>query len=51
MGQKRNAYKILMGRPDKRGLLGRFVVNTKMDYREVGWGGMYWIDAAQDRDG
>jgi hypothetical protein len=21
----------------------------KMDIREIGWGGMYWIDLAQDR--
>jgi hypothetical protein len=24
--------------------------NIKMDLREIGWGGMYWIDLAQDRD-
>jgi hypothetical protein len=23
--------------------------NIKMDLREIGWGGMYWIDLAQDR--
>jgi hypothetical protein len=22
----------------------------KMDIREIGWGGIYWIDFAQDRD-
>jgi hypothetical protein len=26
------------------------VPNTEMDLRETGWGGMGWIDLAQDRD-
>jgi hypothetical protein len=26
------------------------VDNIKMDLREIGWGGMDWIDLAQDRD-
>jgi hypothetical protein len=26
------------------------VDNIEMDLREVGWGGMDWIDPAQDRD-
>jgi hypothetical protein len=24
------------------------VINIKMDLREIGWGGMDWIDLAQD---
>jgi hypothetical protein len=24
--------------------------NLEMDLRETGWGGVYWIAAAQDRD-
>jgi hypothetical protein len=24
--------------------------NVRMDLREIGWGGMDWIDLAQDRD-
>jgi hypothetical protein len=28
----------------------RWVDNIKMDLRETEWGGMYWIDLAQDRD-
>jgi hypothetical protein len=24
--------------------------NIKMDLQEIGWGGMDWIDLAQDRD-
>jgi hypothetical protein len=38
----------------KRRQLGRprcrWVDNIKMDLREIGWGGMDWIDLAQDRD-
>jgi hypothetical protein len=26
----------------------RWVDNIKMDLREIGWGGMDWIDVAQD---
>jgi hypothetical protein len=28
----------------------RWVDNIKMDLREIGWGGMDWIDLAHDRD-
>jgi hypothetical protein len=28
----------------------RWVDNIKMDLREIGWDGMYWIDLAQNRD-
>jgi hypothetical protein len=28
----------------------RWEYNIKMDHRELGWGGMDWIDLAQDRD-
>jgi hypothetical protein len=45
MGKKRNVYGILVGRP-RRG----WVDNIKMDLREIGWGGMDWIDLAQNRD-
>jgi hypothetical protein len=54
MGEGRGAYKILMGRPKGRRPLGRprrrWEDNIKMDLQEVGWGGMYWINMAQDRD-
>jgi hypothetical protein len=52
-GEKRNAYRMLLGRPDVKRLLGRptctSVYNIKMDLREIGWGGMNWNDLAQDR--
>jgi hypothetical protein len=54
MGEKRNAYRILVGKPEgKRTLRNRrrrWVDNIKMDIREMGWGGMDWIDLTQDRD-
>jgi hypothetical protein len=34
-----------LGRPRHRR-----VDNIKMDIRKIGWGGMDWIDLAQDRD-
>jgi hypothetical protein len=50
MGVKRNAYRILLGKPEGKRLLGRprhrWVGNIKMVLREVGWGGMDGIDVA-----
>jgi hypothetical protein len=52
--EKRNAYRILMGKPEgKRPLKSprrRWVDNIKMDLREIGWDGVDCIDLAQDRD-
>jgi hypothetical protein len=54
MGEKRNAYRILVGKPEAKRPLGRprsrGVDNIKMDLREIGWDGMDWIDLAQYRD-
>jgi hypothetical protein len=54
MGKKRNAYRILVGKPEGTRPLGRprcrWVDNIKMNLREIGWGGVDWIDMAQDRD-
>jgi hypothetical protein len=54
MGEKRNAYTILMGKPEGTRPLGRprhrWVHNIKMDLRKIGRDGMDWIDVAQDRD-
>jgi hypothetical protein len=44
MGEKRNAYRILVGKPERKRPLGRrrrgWVDNIKMDLREIGWDGM-----------
>jgi hypothetical protein len=53
MGEKKNAYGILMGLPEGKRPLGRprrrWVDNIKMGLTEVGWDGMDWFDVAQDR--
>jgi hypothetical protein len=54
MVAKRNAYRILVGKPEDKSPLGkprrRWVDNIKMDLGEIGWDGMDWIDLAQDRN-
>jgi hypothetical protein len=54
MGERRNACGILVGKPEGRRPLGRamhrWVDNIKMDLREIGENGMYWIYLAQDSD-
>jgi hypothetical protein len=54
MGEKRNAYRLLVGKPKGERPLGRprrrWVDNIKMDLLEIGWGGVNWIALAQDRD-
>jgi hypothetical protein len=54
MGDKQNAHMISAGNPEGKGPLGRLRLkwegNIKMYLRETGWGGMDWVDLAQDRD-
>jgi hypothetical protein len=53
MGQKRNAYRILVGKPEGKRPLGRQrrrrLDNTEMNVIEIGWDDVDWIDMAQDR--
>jgi hypothetical protein len=50
MGEKRTIYRILVENPEGKKPLGRprrrWVDNTKMDLREIGWDGVVWIDLA-----
>jgi hypothetical protein len=51
--EKRNTYRILVGKPEGEGPLGRprhrWVDNIKMVLREIGWDCMEWVDLAQDK--
>jgi hypothetical protein len=47
MGEKRNAYRLLVGKPE--GKRRRWVDNIRIDLGEVGWGDVDWIGQARDR--
>jgi hypothetical protein len=52
--EKRNAYKVLVGKPEGKTPLGRprrkWVDNIRTDLGEAGWGDVDWIGLAQDRN-
>jgi hypothetical protein len=54
MGEKRNAYRLLVGKPEGKRPLGRprrkWVDNIRMGHGEVGWGAVNLIGLAQDRN-
>jgi hypothetical protein len=54
MAEKRNAYRLLVGKPEGKRPLGsprRMWLDTiRMNLVEVGWGDVNWIDLAQDRN-
>jgi hypothetical protein len=54
MEEKSNAYRLLVGKPERKGPLGRprrrWVDNIRMDLGEVGWGDVDWIGLAKDRN-
>jgi hypothetical protein len=54
MEERRNAYRLLVGKPEQMRPLGiprpSWVDNIKMDLLEIGWDGLDWIGLAQDRN-
>jgi hypothetical protein len=53
MGEKRNVYRLLVGKPEGKRPLGRprcrWIDNFKMDLLEIGLSVVDWIGLAQDR--
>jgi hypothetical protein len=53
MREKRNVYRLLVGKPEGKRPLGRpghrWIDNIKMDLSEIGLSGVDWIGLAQDR--
>jgi hypothetical protein len=51
MGDRRGAYRVLVGIPEGKRPLGRFrhrwQYNIKMDVQDVGWRGMNLVDLAE----
>jgi hypothetical protein len=54
MGEKRNAYRLLVGKPEGRRPQGRprrrWMDNIRMDLGEVEWGDVDWIGLGKDRN-
>jgi hypothetical protein len=54
MGEERNMYRALMGKPEGKRPPGRprrrWEDGIRMDLSEIGWGSVDWIQLAQDRD-
>jgi hypothetical protein len=54
MGEGRNLYRVLVGKPEGKRPLGRtrrrWENGIKMDLEEIVWGCVEWIHLAQDRD-
>jgi hypothetical protein len=52
MEEKRYACRVVVGKPEGKKPLTRsrrrWVINVKIDLRGMGWGGMDWINLAQD---
>jgi hypothetical protein len=50
IGEKRNAYRLLVGKRPLGRPSRRWVDNIRMALGEVGWGDVDWIGLAQDRN-
>jgi len=53
-GERRGIYRVLVGKPEGKGSLGRprrrWKDNIKMDLQEVGCGGVEWIELPPNKD-
>jgi hypothetical protein len=53
MGDERKVYKVLVGKPEGKGPLRRprrrWEDGIRMDFWEIGWGSVKWIQLAQDK--
>jgi hypothetical protein len=54
MGVERNVYRVLMGKPEVKRPLGRprhrWEDGIRMNFKEIGWGSVDWIQLVRDRD-
>jgi hypothetical protein len=53
MGEKRNAYRLFVGKPEGKRTLARprrRRLDITMDLGEVGWGDVDWVGLAQERE-
>jgi hypothetical protein len=54
MGEKKNAYRLLVAKPEAKRPLRRprrkWVDNIRLDFGQLGWGDVEWISLAQDRN-
>jgi len=54
MGERKDVYRVLVGKPEGKRPFGRLrrrcKDNIKINLQKVGCGGMNWIDLAQDKD-
>jgi hypothetical protein len=54
MGERRGIFRVMVGKPERKGPVGRprrrWKNNIKIDLKEVGCGCLNWIGLAEDRD-
>jgi len=55
IGERRSVYRVMVGKPERKRPFGRpryrWKDNIMMDPQEEGYGGMDWMDLAQNRAG